>query len=379
MSYVVLGCDINNGNDSNFQNTVAKALEKQGHTVEKLTIGPNYFASYSYSSKAKGKIGVFLIAAGLTALCDLYDGNTSFKYAYFGIRGDIGNGIGSMNDFKTKGIHKDHHGDCISKSCNPFNGKTFPQINEITKAKCQAVYGGTPEEMANNIIKAMGGQTDSSSSNGSSAGSTIKDSLKKAVSGWDGDVEIRVEGDTVYVNKIKDPTTTKLVVNEFENVQFDSVTVTDVNPQTTNKITCNYKGYELTLQDDLLIKRFGENAETVEVDEFVKNYNDAVSFLQRAWNKIRRDDGRQVELKVKGDSKWKTGLWVRVYLPSFYIDDYMYITRMSADEDGSTPWITGLTLVDYPPSFGTFEEETSTEEETTEEDSETTTDEEATS
>ena len=313
MSYVVLGCDINNGNDSNFQNTVAKALEKQGHTVEKLTIGPNYFASYSYSSKAKGKIGVFLIAAGLTALCDLYDGNTSFKYAYFGIRGDIGNGIGSMNDFKTKGIHKDHHGDCISKSCNPFNGKTFPQINEITKAKCQAVYGGTPEEMANNIIKAMGGQTDSSSSNGSSAGSTIKESLKKAVSGWDGDVEIRVEGDTVYVNKIKDPTTTKLVVNEFENVQFDSVTVTDVNPQTTNKITCNYKGYELTLQDDLLIKRFGENAETVEVDEFVKNYNDAVSFLQRAWNKIRRDDGRQVELKVKGDSKWKTGLWARVY------------------------------------------------------------------
>ena len=47
----------------------------------------------------------------------------------------------------------------------------------------------------------------------------------------------------------------------------------------------------------------------------------------------------------------------------------MYITRMSADEDGSTPWITGLTLVDYPPSFGTYtgEEETTedSEEETT--------------
>ena len=376
MSTVVLGCDRNNGNDSNFQNTVAKALEKQGHTVEKLGIGPNNFASYSYSGKAKGKIGVFLIAAGLTALCDLYDGNTSFKYAYFGIRGDIGNGIASMNDFKTKGIHKDRHGDCISKSCNPFNGKTFPQINEITKAKCQAVYGGTPEEMANNIIKAMGGKTDSSSNSGSSASSTIKESLKKAVSGWDGDVEIRVELDTVYVNKIKDPTKTKLVINEFENVQFDSVTVTDINPQTINKITCNYKGYELTLQDDLLIKRFGENAETVEVDAFVKNYNDAVSFLQRAWNKIRRDDGRQVELKVNGDVKWKTGLWARVYLPSFYIDDYMYITRMSADEDGSTPLITSLTLVDYPPSFGTFEEE-STEDET-DEDSETALDEEAT-
>lgn len=375
MSTVILGCDINNGNDSKFQNTVASALEKQGHTVEKLTIGPNYFASYSYSSKAKGKIGIFLIAAGLTALCDLYDGNTNFKYAYFGIRGDIGNGIASMNDFKTKGIHKDHHGDCISKSCNPFNGKTFPQINEITKAKCQAVYGGTPQEMADNLIKAMGGKTDSSSNNSASAGSSIKDALKKAVSGWDGDVEIRVEKDTVYVNKIKDPTKTKLVINEFENAQYDSITVTDINPQTTNKLTVNYKGYELTLQDDLLIKRFGENSETIEVDEFVKTYDDAVSFLQRAWNKIRRDDGRQVELKVKGDIQWKTGVWARVYLPSFYIDDYMYITRMSADEDGTSNWSTGLTLVDYPPSFGTFEEE-STEE--TEDSDEASIDEEAT-
>ena len=50
------------------------------------------------------------------------------------------------------------------------------------------------------------------------------------------------------------------------------------------------------------------------------------------------------------------------------IDDYMYISRASADEDGSSNWLTGLTLVDYPPSFGTFEEEeeTSEEEEDTE-------------
>ena len=204
-----------------------------------------------------------------------------------------------------------------------------------------------------------------------------KDALKKAVSGWDVDVEIRVEKDTVYVNKIKDPTKTKLVINEFENAQYDSITVTDINPQTTNKLTVNYKGYELTLQDDLLIKRFGENSETMEVDEFVKTYDDAVSFLQRAWNKIRRDDGRQVELKVKGDIQWKTGVWARVYLPSFYIDDYMYVTRMSADEDGTSNWSTGLTLVDYPPSFGTYEEE-STEEEDTEDTDETTVDEEAT-
>ena len=46
MAHVVIGCDNNNGKDHDFQNTVAKALEKQGHTVEKYPVGPN-FASYA--------------------------------------------------------------------------------------------------------------------------------------------------------------------------------------------------------------------------------------------------------------------------------------------------------------------------------------------
>ena len=68
MANIVLGCDTNGVNDSGCQNTVASILEKAGHKVEKLPIGPNYFASYSYSSRGKGKVGVYLIAAGLSAL-----------------------------------------------------------------------------------------------------------------------------------------------------------------------------------------------------------------------------------------------------------------------------------------------------------------------
>lgn len=367
MSTVILGCDKNGSGDSKWQNTIAKALEKQGHSVHKLDIVSYAFADYSYNSKAKGKIGVYIMADSLVSVADLAFGSTHFKYGYFVIRGDLGRSkMDSRSDFEKNPIGRDS--DCTSV-CDKIAGKTYPQMNEICKKKCHIVFGTTPQEGADELIKAMGGKTSSksNSSNSSSTGSSIKESLKKAVSGWDGDVEVRVVEDTVYVNKIKDPTKTKLVINEFENVQYDSVTVTDINPQTTNKLTMNYKGYELTLQDDLLIKRFGENAETIEVDKFVKNYNDAVAFLQRAWNKIRRDDGRQVELKVNGDSKWKTGVWARVYLPSFYIDDYMYITRMSADEDGTSNWSTGLTLVDYPPSFGTFEEESTEENENTDE------------
>ena len=372
MATVILGCDRNNGNDSNCQNEVAKVLESAGNTVEKLEIGPNQFASYSYSGKAKGKIGVFLIASGITAIADLYDGNTNFKYAYFGIRGDLKQPrLSTMEEFKKSPISKDWHGDCISKSCNSLAGKTYPQMNEVTKSKCIAVFGETCKELGENIVKEMGGKSSSDDDDdGGSSASTIKDALKKAVSGWDGDVEVKIRDDTVYVNKIPDPTKTTLIINEFENVLTDSITVTDINPQTPNKITLPYDGYELTLKDDVLIKRFGEVPLEVEVDDTVKNYEDAVAFLQRSWNKIRRDDGRSIELKVDGDLKWKTGLWVRVFLPSCYIDDYMYITRMSADEDGSNNWTTSLTLVDYPPSFGTYAEE-EPEEEEEDEDSET--------
>ena len=84
---VVLGCDRNGNDDSNYQSTVAGIIEQAGYTVEKLAIEPNAFASYSYdSSKAKGKIGIYLIAAGTYSIGDATYGNTSFDYNYFGIR-----------------------------------------------------------------------------------------------------------------------------------------------------------------------------------------------------------------------------------------------------------------------------------------------------
>ena len=228
------------------------------------------------------------------------------------------------------------------------------------------VYGETPEELAKKILG--GGSSSDEKDSGTSTATSIKESLKKAVSGWDGEVEIRLIDDTVYVNKIPDPTKSKLIVNEFENVQYDSVTVTDINPQTTNKLTLHYEDYDLTLSDETLIKRFGEVPLEIEPDDTVKDYDTAVAFLQKSWNKIRRDDGRQVELKINGDMAFKVGQWVRAFLPSFYIDDYMYITRMSNDEDGSNNWSTGLTLVDYPPSFGAPQAEPEEEEEEEEED-----------
>jgi len=354
LSTVVVGCDVNQGNDSQVQNTVCKALEKQGHTVEKLAIKPGPFAAYDWGEKGnpRGKIGVYIIADGIFSIADRFANPAGFKYVYFIIRGDLVDRprMRTRKDFETRPIGAD--ADCTGV-CSKIKGKTFTQMNEIVKKKCYIVFGTDAQEMADELIKAMGGDTSSSSSKSKeSTGSSIKEALKKAVSKWDGEVEIRLVGDTVYVNKIKDPTTTKLVINEYDNALYDNVNVTDVNPGTINHLTCTYKKYELTLKDDLLIKRFGKIKKKIACPSNIKSLKEAEAFLQREFNKIRRNDGRSVECKVVGDTKWREGVWVRVYLPSYFIDDYMYVSKCSHDEDGNGPWTASLTLVDYPPSFG---------------------------
>ena len=137
---------------------------------------------------------------------------------------------------------------------------------------------------------------------------------------------------------------------EGENIDLNSIHITDVNPSTVNTLTMDFKDNILTIKDDYLIKRFGKIQSSVSVDSSIKKLDDAKEYLLREWAKIKRDNGHSLECKVQGHSKWKTG-WCRVYLPSFNIYDYMYISKISQnDPDGR--WDCNLTLVDYPPGFG---------------------------
>lgn len=363
--------------DSNVVSKIIKVLEKEGHSAEHLGVGPNVVQSKGLQSSSKGKIGIYVVGGSdIGTYVDFRDqlkrGGYHYKYVWFAFASWTATTDKwiTENGLKKTPLVRAHDDNFSSQSSiAPYLGKSADNFFQQNKDILNYVYGDTPEELAKKIL-AGGGDSDSKSDSGTSTATSIKDSLKKAVSGWDGDVEIRLINETVYVNKIPDPTKSKLVVNEFENVQTDSVTVTDINPQTVNKLTMNFEDYQLVLSDDVLIKRFDEIAKEITPDDTVKDYETALAFIQREWNKIRRDDGRQVELKIDGSMLFKVGQWVRAYLPSFYIDDYMYIIRMSNDEDGSNNWSTSLTLVDYPPSFGTYTEETTEDED--EEDSEDT-------
>ena len=168
---VVLGCDSNGINDAECQATVHKALEAAGYKVHDLGINPDDFANYSYSGDAKGKFGVYLMAASLISFLDASDAN--FDLNVLGIRGDVTGW--SDEEWKTKPVPKDHDGNYSHPRYDECEGNTYPQLNEKFKGKCIAVPGETPEKLAQNIIEALGGQYAGAGGGTSGGGAQIKD------------------------------------------------------------------------------------------------------------------------------------------------------------------------------------------------------------
>ena len=267
MSYIVLGCDENDVNDAEYQSTVASILEKAGHTVEKCAIQANAFASYSDGSNGKnpkGKIGIYLIAAGTYSIADATYGTSQFKYNYFGIRPECSPNW-DCSDFDTRPIGADN--DCPGWLCAKIAGNSFKRINEIVKAKSMVVTGKDATEMGNNLVKAMGGEVpgDDSENKGESTGSTAKECVQKLLTHWDGEAECKIRGDKVYINKIKEPQSNyTLVLQEGINVFSDSISITDINPTTVNHLIVTWTKGKIILKDEDLIKRFGENKKEVQ-------------------------------------------------------------------------------------------------------------------
>jgi hypothetical protein len=84
----------------------------------------------------------------------------------------------------------------------------------------------------------------------------------------------------------------------------------------------------------------------------ITNYEDAVKRAKLMMNKEMRKDGHSIECKVFGSNEWCSGNWVKVKIPSFDEDGYMYLTKVSHSTSADDVWTTSLTLQDYPPSLG---------------------------
>ncbi|WP_299523242.1 hypothetical protein [uncultured Methanobrevibacter sp.] len=424
MTTYVIGCDNIDKKEQSYIDKVAQVLEEAGNTCEKLSVGPGNVQSCGLSSNSNGKTGVFLVGGNdggtyQDFVQGLSRGYYHYDLVWFGFCSWTAHSWITPEDLKNKPMVRAHD-DNFSTSTTGFVGKTAAQYFSENSQYIKMAYGNSPEAVAKMILNGGGDDDDKSSS-----ASTIKEALKELLSYWDGDVECRVEGDTCYVHKIPEPTEEdSLKLSERLNLLSEGISVHDYFPDTTNKLTVTWpNGEPIIFTNDKLITRFGEKSEEVEAvkkvtvtetkevnstdttstdtdttdttddttstdttgdttetetttkteEVPVETYEEALAFANNYWHKILRDDGHSLECKVIGGPIWKQGLWVKVYIPTYDIDDFMYISKVNHSSSDNDVWSTSLTLVDYPPSLSEPKEET-TDEETTDETEESTED-----
>ena len=400
-SYYVCSDNID-GNEQSRINALCDALKKKGHEATNGGVGPNTIQSHGQSSSSSGQIGVFICGGvDIQVFWDFVQGIGSyyhykrFIYVYASDTATSDKWLTCNGAKNTPTVQA--HDDNYSGGAGDAIGKTVHQYCSEHKDKIWYACGKLGcsfQDVIDNFLKGIGAGTDD---DGSSA-STIKEAIKDILKMRDGEIECRVVNDTVYINKIPSPDTATISLVEGLDIVQASINITDVNPETTNHLTVHWSGGEdIIMKDDKLIDRFGEKkAELDAVKRVVSNdskdssssdtsddsssnssveevpvstLEEAKTFAETEWAKIKRDNGHTIECKVIGSPVWEQGLWVRVYIPSFEEDGYMYITKVSHDES-SSGWLTNLTLTDYPPGFGDPEEAKNDDEES--EDSDTT-------
>lgn len=373
MTYWVCSDNISGSEQADI-NAVVDKLNAAGKQAQSGGVGPNKEALRN--SKPSGDVVVFMVGGGQAGATwssfakGYRDGMAKTMIAYCGWSGsdavkceraqsdplviehDAGGfaqpWMNSMIDGETVVSFVQKYSDCFEGFC--CSNESAADLGEkIANGSC-----GTDSE-----------------DDGDSSASTIKDALKELLSYWDGEVECKVWGDTCYVNKIPDPhQDCKRLVKQGYNVIEDSVTVTDLSPICPNKLTVSYGGGKVVVTDDGLIERFGEIEAEVEAVKYlpgdkpresskartVGSASEARAFGRMHLKRLSRENGRIVECKVIGSPHWKVGVWAQVVLPLFGINGYMYVSKVSMDHSADE-WGCNLTLVDYPPSFGEYEEE----------------------
>lgn len=314
---VVLGCDRNGNDDSNYQSTVAGIIEQAGYTVEKLAIEPNAFASYSYdSSKAKGKIGIYLIAAGTYSIGDATYGNTSFDYNYFGIRPECSPNW-EVEDFDTKPIGSD--ADTRGGVTDKIAGKTFKEINDIVKERSMVVTGKDATEMGNNLVAAMGGQVQGGQSATGGGAVYIPDKtfygLIKQIMGAV-DAVFVIANNMAYLLSFKDVYEYRnqfdkfIPIIEAKDVLRDSLVKNWSTDGYYNAVEVSYADGIIKYQNDVLVKQYGENAFYYEFpeddEETAKAKADALLAAHI------RDYSTNIQLSVFYNENITEGSWVKV-------------------------------------------------------------------
>lgn len=380
MTYYVCSDRIDGKEQSYIQDVISE-LEAAGKQATSGGVGPN--KESLRNSKGSEDTVVFIVGGGRAgatwaSFVKSVEGKKDYAHTIVAYAGWTSNPHVSCEAARTETLIAEWDSGGFYQSWMPsyYEGHTIVTFCEKYSSVLSFCCS---DESASDLGKKIANGTCGGGTNdeqGGSSASTIKDAIKEVISYWDGEAECRVENDTVYINKVPDPSKATLELKEGVNILADSVSITDVNPDTVNFLTVHWSGgSDIVKRDEALIRRFGErpleleavkrvtsssseesieeeSTTTTQTEESpVETYSEALEFANVEWAKIRRDDGHTIECSHLAGTEWKVGQWVKVTIPTFDEDCYMYINKVNHSESDSG-WESNVTLVDYPPSFG---------------------------
>lgn len=102
-----------------------------------------------------------------------------------------------------------------------------------------------------------------------------------------------------------------------------------------------------------------EEEEPTTTDIPITDEAEAYLFGVKQVGRAMRKSGHSIECKVIGNKRFEVGEWCRVHIPKFNEDNIMFINKVSHESSSDSEWLTNLTLVDYPPSLGSGQSNTS--------------------
>lgn len=319
---VVIGCD-SNSNDQKMIDTVAKGVQDAGYNVaEKFAVGPSPFSTYAYTNAAKDKIGIYLMADSLFSFADGY--HDLYAFDIFVIRGGVGGGINSQQDFDTKTLGADP--DCNS-ACDEWVGLSYPQMNEKAKGKCLAVYGGkTPEEALQATLNALSGAGAIATGGNTTSGNTgvggavkIPDVtfyglIKQIIGAVDG--LFIIANNLAYLLTFKD-----MFQHRIDNDDvIPTIEPSDVIDNTMKKnwttagyynaVEVTYADGTMRYQHDTLVKQYGEHVYYYDCE--ADDYETAKAKAQALLSAHVRDYSTDVELQVFYNPNITAGSWIKL-------------------------------------------------------------------
>ena len=320
------------------------AMSAKGYDVKNAGVGPNQVQQYA----SRHTVDVMIQIAGGLCICTLGDFMKGIRSGYYHAKkGAIVFDMvaNNLNPVTWKAVvSSDWY---YSRSvCNPYLGKTLPQVySENKDVLTKFAWGKTIDAVIKMYLDGSEGTSDTKG--GTPQGSSILELIKQVMSDNDHlGVDMDLHGDTLSIKRTQPSSGLPLGENRIIN---NSVTFTDYDPQTPNTFN--------SAKDKYLVDRFGEVP--IEASQEVAKIDEA-QVLQVA----ERGHGHSIELKCVIGADYVAGKWVQLNLPSLGITGRPYfISKYSYDED-LTPT---LTLEPAPPSiYVEAPAEVEEEEETTE-------------